>query len=98
MSGKIAASKWSKLAAEILNKESETMTIIYATGQPCFFEFGTASNHEQLPPGAIILAVAERDGIAEHLDEDVFAKMTDEEYYELRGMICDSRQPRKTSH
>jgi hypothetical protein len=98
MSGKTAASKKSKPHTQVSQKESEIMTIIYATGQPRFFEFGTANNHEQLPPGAIVLAVAERDRIAEHLDEDVFARMTDEEYYELQGMINDTRHSPHASH
>lgn len=74
------------------------MTIIYATGQPRFFEFGTAKDHDQLPSGAIVLAVAERDNIAEHLDEDIFARMSDEEYYELQGIINDTRQSQHVSH
>jgi hypothetical protein len=74
------------------------MTIIYAKGQPRFFEFGTASNRQQLPPGAVVLAVANGDHIVEHLDDDIFARMTDEEYYELQGLINDTRQPESTSH
>jgi hypothetical protein len=74
------------------------MTIIYATGQPRFFEFGTTNHHEQLPAGAIVLAVAERDHVAAHLDEDIFARMTDEEYYELQGMINRTQHPRPVSH
>jgi hypothetical protein len=79
-------------------KEVETMTIIYAKGQPRFFEFGIASNRQQLPPGAVVLAVANGDHVAEHLDDDIFARMTDEEYYELQGLIKDTRQPASTSH
>jgi hypothetical protein len=74
------------------------MTIIYAKGQPRFFEFGTVSNHQQLPSGAIILAVANGAHVAEQLDEDTFARMTDEEYYELQGLINETRQSETASH
>jgi hypothetical protein len=43
-------------------------------------------------------ACSHGDNIAEHLDEDVFARMTDEEYYELQGLINDTRQPESFSH
>lgn len=68
------------------------MTIIYATGQPRHLEFGTASNQAQLPSGAVVLAVADGSSLAEHLDEHIFAQMTDEEYYELQGIINETRQ------
>jgi hypothetical protein len=74
------------------------MRIIYATGRPRSFEFGTANEHGQLPSGAIVLAVAEGSSLSEHLDEDIFARMTDEEYYELQELIHHTGQFQHTLH
>ncbi len=68
------------------------MILVYATGEPGFLEFATASNHRQLPSGATILAVADGGRATELLDETTFTRMTDEEYYELQGMINYVRQ------
>lgn len=67
------------------------MRLIYATGQPRFFEFATADNRRQLPAGATILALVEGERTTSLLDERTFERMTDEEYYELRGLIEDAR-------
>lgn len=74
------------------------MTIIYATGQPRHFEFSTANNQEQLPSGAIVLAVADGNRLDEHLDERIFAQMSDEEYYQLQGIINETQRPEQTLH
>ena len=68
------------------------MTLVYATGEPGYLEFATASNRGQLPSGATILAVADGASTTELLDEQTFRRMTDEEYYELQGMINHVRQ------
>lgn len=68
------------------------MVLVYATGEPGFLEFATVSNHHQLPSGAKILAVADGGRATELLDEYTFARMTDEEYYALQGMINHARQ------
>jgi hypothetical protein len=68
------------------------MTLVYATGEPGFLEFATASNKGSLPAGAKILAVADGQRTTELIGETTFRRMTDEEYYELQGMINDIRQ------
>ena len=68
------------------------MTLIYATGQPRFLEFATASSRRHLPAGATVLAVSDGERITQLLDEATFDRMTDEEYYQLQGLINDARQ------
>jgi hypothetical protein len=68
------------------------MILVYAIGQPGFLEFATASNHGLLPSGATILAIADGARTTELLDEHTFNRMTDEEYYELQGMLREVRQ------
>jgi hypothetical protein len=66
--------------------------LVYATGQPGFLEFATASNQRLLPSGATVLAIADGERTTEFLDEYTFNRMTDEEYYELQGMLSIVRQ------
>jgi hypothetical protein len=68
------------------------MTLVYATGQPGFLEFATASNHGLLPSGATVLAIADGARATELLDEHTFKQMSDEEYYELQGMLREVLQ------
>ena len=68
------------------------MTLVYATGEPGFLEFAIASNRGLLPKGATILAVTDGERLTELLDEHTFNRMTDEEYYELQGIINHVRQ------
>lgn len=68
------------------------MTLVYATGEPGFFEFATASNPSLLPLGATILAITDGERTTELLDEHTFNRMTDAEYYALQGMINHLRQ------
>jgi uroporphyrinogen-III synthase len=68
------------------------MILVYATGQPGFLEFATASNHGLLPSGATILAIAYGERTTELLDEHTFNQMTDEEYYALQGMLREVLQ------
>ena len=73
------------------------MILVYATGEPGFLEFATANNHRLLPSGAKILAVADGERATELLDEQTFNRMTDEEYYELQGMLNHVRQYKQQS-
>jgi hypothetical protein len=66
--------------------------LVYATGQPGFLEFATSSNQRLLPSGATVLAIADGERTTEFLDEYTFNRMTDEEYYELQGMLSNVRQ------
>jgi hypothetical protein len=67
------------------------MTIVYATGRPRFFEFATTTDRNLLPEGASVLAVCEGGRATEFIDEVTFERMSDEEYYELRGVIGDAK-------
>jgi hypothetical protein len=71
------------------------MTLVYATGEPGYLEFATANNRGLLPEGATILAIADGERTTELLDEHTFKRMTDEEYYELQGMLNHVRQSRQ---
>ena len=66
--------------------------IVYATGEPGYFEFATASKQGTLPTGARVLAVADGERTTELIGENTFQRMTDAEYYELQRMICQVRQ------
>lgn len=68
------------------------MILVYATGEPGFLEFATASKKSLLPSGAKVLAIADGERTTELLGENTFHRMTDEEYYELQGMIKQVRQ------
>jgi hypothetical protein len=68
------------------------MTLVYAIGEPGYLEFATASPHCPLPEGARILAITDGERTTELLDEHIFNRMTDAEYYELQGMINHLRQ------
>jgi hypothetical protein len=68
------------------------MTLVYATGEPGFFEFATASNQRLLPSGAKVLAIADGERTTELLGENTFQRMTDEEYYALQEVLNNVRQ------
>ncbi|HEY9402917.1 MAG TPA: hypothetical protein VIQ24_09495 [Pyrinomonadaceae bacterium] len=68
------------------------MTLVYATGRPRNFEFATACCHPKLPADAVVLASCEGEHTTSLLDEQTFNRMSDEEYYELQGLISDARQ------
>jgi hypothetical protein len=68
------------------------MTLVYATGRPRFFEFATACCHPKLPADAVVLATCEGEHTTSLLDEQTFNRMSDEEYYELQGLINAARQ------
>ena len=68
------------------------MTLVYATGQPRFLEFATASSRRQLPEDATVLAIIDAGRTEDLLDDPTFEQMTDAEYYQLRGLINDARR------
>jgi hypothetical protein len=68
------------------------MILVYATGEPGFWEFATASKQSSLPSGAKVLAIADGERTTELVGENTFHRMTDEEYYELQGILNDVRQ------
>lgn len=74
------------------------MTLVYATGEPGFLEFATASSRCSLPLGAKVLAITDSERTTELLDEHTFNRMTDEEYYALQGMLNRLRQSATPQH
>jgi hypothetical protein len=68
------------------------MTLIYATGQPRCYEFATACCQPKLPADAVVLATCEGEHTNSLLDEQIFNRMSDAEYYELQGLISAARQ------
>jgi hypothetical protein len=66
------------------------MQIVYATGQPRYFEFAFASKRKSLPSDATIFAVCLGENLIECLDEELFGAMSDEEYGIVREMIAEA--------
>lgn len=66
------------------------MTIVYATGGPRSFEFAVAHDRRKVPEGAAVMAVCDGPSTTKLLDDDTFERMSDEEYYELQGVIADA--------
>lgn len=66
------------------------MQIVYATGQPRFFEFAVTAAPESVPADATLFATCSGESVTENLDEDLFDAMTDEEFYEFRGMVGEA--------
>lgn len=68
------------------------MTLVYATGEPRRYEFATAASRRHVPEGATVFAVIETGRGVEFLADQTFEQMSDEEYYELQGLVNDARR------
>jgi hypothetical protein len=71
------------------------MRVIYATGQPRYLDFAIADKRAEVPAGAIVFAICTAERTIENLDEDLFAAISDEEYYTFRGLVYESEQLEK---
>lgn len=66
------------------------MHIVYANGQPRSFEFALTAAAAVIPADATIFATCSGDHVAEQLDEQLFAAITDEEFYEFRALVNEA--------
>jgi hypothetical protein len=66
------------------------MQIVYATGQPYYFEFAFATKRTALPSGATVFAVCVGESSVECLDEMLFEAMSDAEYAIVKEMIAEA--------
>ena len=71
------------------------MQLVYATGQPGYFNFDIAQTPDRVPKGARVLATCSGKLVAETLDQHTFHSMTDGEYYELLAFIRRAREREK---
>lgn len=68
------------------------MRLVYATGQPRFMEFNIASTPDRVPAGARVFAACTADRAEEHLDEQTFGAMSDEEFFTFKQLVYRARQ------
>lgn len=68
------------------------MRVVYATCSPRRLEFYLTDRREAVPAGATVFAICTEDRTIESQDEDLFAAITDEEYYALRQMVTEAER------
>jgi len=74
------------------------MQVIYAIGQPRLLEFTVTDRPQTVPAGAIVFAICDgnrRESLTPQLDEDLFAVITDEEYYTYMALLRDAVEGEK---
>ena len=68
------------------------MRVVYATCSPRQLDFYLTDRREAVPAGATVFAICTEDRTIENQDEDLFAAITDEEYYALRQMVSEAER------
>lgn len=68
------------------------MRLVYATGRPRFMEFDIASTPDRVPAGARVFAACTAERADEHLDEQTFGAMSDEEFFTFKLLVHRARQ------
>ncbi len=68
------------------------MKIVYAMCSPRQLDFYLTDKREAVPPGATVFAICTNDRTIENQDEDLFAAITDEEYFTLRAMVNEAER------
>lgn len=68
------------------------MRFVYATGQPRYMEFAIASTPDRVPAGARVYAACTAERAEEHLDEQTFGAMSDEEFFTFKQFVHRARQ------
>lgn len=66
------------------------MKIVYAMCSPRQFDFYLTDKREAVPSGATVFAICTGERTIENQDEDLFAAITDEEYFTLRAMVNEA--------
>jgi hypothetical protein len=78
------------------------MKIVYAMCSPRQLEVYLTDKREAVPTGATVFAICTGERTIENQDEDLFAAISDEEYYTLREMVnkaehLEAKPPRAVS-
>lgn len=68
------------------------MQIVYATGQPRGMCFAITEHSECVPPNAVVYATCRGEELEEHLDEDTFNAITDEEFFQFKALTYQARK------
>lgn len=68
------------------------MKIVYAMCSPRQLDFYLTDKREAVPTGATVFAICTGERTIENQDEDLFAAITDEEYFTLRAMVNEAEK------
>ena len=68
------------------------MKIVYAMCSPRQLDFYLTDKREDVPTGATMFAICTGERTIENQDEDLFAAITDEEYFTLRAMVSEAEK------
>lgn len=68
------------------------MKIVYAMCSPRQLDFYLTDRREAVPAGATVFAICVGERTIENQDEDLFAAISDEEYFTLRAMVTKAEQ------
>ena len=68
------------------------MKIVYAMCSPRQLDFYLTDRREAVPTGATVFAICTGERTIENQDEDLFAAITDEEYFTLRAMVNEAEK------
>ena len=71
------------------------MQVIYATGRPRDLNFALVNGREAVPAGATDFATCDGDRLVSQLDEDLFAAITDEEYFTYMALVREAAELEK---
>ncbi|MBD0326247.1 MAG: hypothetical protein ICV68_07445 [Pyrinomonadaceae bacterium] len=80
------------LLVELVEEALQIMKIVYAMCSPRQLDFYLTDRREAVPPGATVFAICTNDRTIENQDEDLFAAITDEEYFTLRRMVNEAER------
>jgi hypothetical protein len=72
------------------------MKIVYAMCSPRQLDFYLTERREAVPTGATVFAICTSERTIENQDEDLFAAISDEEYFALRAMVRQAEQQEAT--
>lgn len=68
------------------------MKIVYAMCSPRQLDFYLTDRREAVPPDATVFAICTGERTIENQDEDLFAAISDEEYFTLQTMVKEAEQ------
>jgi hypothetical protein len=74
------------------------MKIVYAMCSPRQLDFYLTDKREAVPSGATVFAICTPERTIENQDEDLFAAISDEEYFTLRAMVNEAEQLEAQHH
>lgn len=68
------------------------MKIVYAMCSPRQLDFYLTDKREAVPQGATVFAICTGERTIENQDEDLFAAISDEEYFTLQTMVKEAER------